>query len=226
MPIVDVDALYPPSYFLGHSYGADPLRDQMYRQERDRIYCYKRKGRILDVGCGVGAFLDCFDDRWEKWGIEPARFAAEAAQRRGVQLARPWSITDYSGYWNVIVFRGTIQHVPHPFEYLEKAQGWLADDGLLVLLATPNTNSPYYKLFGTLPALDPCRNFLLPSDLMMTNALKNMGYTVRQVLYPYLGTPYADPLRDHLRFFVGWLTRRQTGFAFWRSMMEIYATKT
>ena len=215
-----IDRLYPPSYFTGNDYGSDPRRDSMYHQERDRIYGYKRSGHILDVGCGVGSFLECFDDRWDKWAIEPASYAAEESRRRGERLVEPDSIEDDCGFWDVIVFRGTIQHVPRPFEYLEKARGWLADNGLLVLLATPNTNSPYYRRFKTLPPLDPPRNFLLPSDLMLVNALENIGFAIQDVVYPYLETPYAHPVRDHLR----WLTGKQP-FAFWRSMMEIYAIK-
>jgi len=192
----------------------------MYCQERDRIYRYARGGRILDIGCGLGAFLDCLDSRWDKRGVEPAKFAAGVARDRGIEIIDPEDIAEECGYWDVIVFRGTIQHVPRPFEYLEKARGWLSDDGLLVLLATPNTNSPYYRRFKTLPALDPPRNYLLPSDLMLMNAMTNIGYTVREVVYPYLETPYAHPVKDHLRWLIG-----KQPFAFWRSMMEIYATK-
>lgn len=215
-----IDRLYPPAYFMGNGYGSDPRRDSMYRQERDRIYRYRSSGRILDVGCGVGSFLECFDDQWDKWAIEPASYAAEEARRRGERLIEASSIEDDCGFWDVVVFRGTIQHVPRPFEYLEKARGWLADNGLLVLLATPNTNSPYYRRFKTLPPLDPPRNFLLPSDLMLVNALENIGFAIRDVVYPYLETPYAHPVRDHLRWLIG-----KQPFAFWRSMMEIYAVK-
>ena len=221
-----IDELYPPAYFLGHGYGIDTKRDAMYQQERRRIYSYKREGRILDVGCGVGAFLECFDDRWEKWGIEPARFAQEAARPRGVRIIEPEDLLT-SGYFDVIIFRGTIQHIPRPFKYLEDARWWLKDDGVLVLLATPNTNSPYFWKRKTLPALDPPRNWLLPSDVMLLNALSNLGFRVDQVVYPYWRTPYARPIQDHLRFALTWLTNGHAGgkFPFWRSMMEIYAFK-
>jgi SAM-dependent methyltransferase len=220
-----IDILYPPSYYRGHGYGADPRRLAMYRQERDRIYHYTRQGRILDVGCGVGAFLACFDDRWEKWGIEPSTYGATEAGRRGINTIREKDIPPNCGFWNVVVFRGTIQHIPNPFECLEMAHGWLRPGGLLALLATPNSNSPHYRLFKTLPALDPPRNWLIPSDLMLTNVLHNLRFTVMEIGFPYLGTPYARPVRDHLRYFLGWLSggRQGGGFPFWRSMMEIYA---
>jgi hypothetical protein len=42
--------------------------------------------------------------------------------------------------------------------------------------------------------------------------------------YPYLGTPYASPLRDHARFVLQ-LVGVKRPYAFWRNMMECYARR-
>ena len=94
----------------------------------------------------------------------------------------------------------------------------------MVFLATPNSNSPYFRRFRTLPFLTPSMNILQPSDLMMRHALQNLGMSVSDICFPYFETPYAKPIRDHLLYLLSFLGIKRK-FAFWRSSMEIYALK-
>ena len=99
--------------------------------------------------------------------------------------------------------------------------------GYIAFLATPNTNSPFYRLKKTLPFIDAPRNFYIPDDVGLAQTLTNFGFVVRETRYPYLGTPYAHPLRDHWRFLRNILSPRSTVIphAFWRSSMEMIAQK-
>jgi hypothetical protein len=60
---------------------------------------------------------------------------------------------------------------------------------------------------------------------MLANILKRLEYDELEVIHPYLGTPYARPLKDFSKFvislFFGWRP-----FAFPQNMMEIYARKS
>src|SRR5579884_2900665 len=58
-----------------------------------RVAAYVRKattsGRILDVGCAVGYFLDTFfaqETGWETHGVEVAKCSAERASQRGINV--------------------------------------------------------------------------------------------------------------------------------------------
>jgi 2-polyprenyl-3-methyl-5-hydroxy-6-metoxy-1,4-benzoquinol methylase len=149
----------------------------MYAQEIKRLKSkfpeHMKGGAILDVGCGVGDWLCHLHGNWTKCGVEPDDYAAKQARVKGIFVGG----YDYEpGSFDVIVFRGTLQHIENPFETLRKAVELLRHGGLLVFLATPNTNSPMYKRTGTLPALDPPRNWWLPSDLNLRNVLANMGF--------------------------------------------------
>lgn len=213
--------LYGADYFTDRFDGADPRREASYRQEIGRIQRYVRQGRVLDIGCGMGNFLAAFEGDWEKHGIEISDFAAEQARAAGIDIIGYGDRTDY---FDLVLLRGVFQHLDTPLYDLKRALAMLRPGGYLVFLATPNTNSMYYKCFGTLPMLDPPRNFVLPSDRMLRQILENFGLTVEETVYPYLGSPYASPVRDHLKFLakcLGFNTR----FAFWRNMMEIYARK-
>ena len=68
-----------------------------------------------------------------------------------------------SDFFDLVIIRGTIQHLDEPFLFLKHAFTALRPGGYLVFLATPNTNSPFYRLKKTLPFIDAPRNFYIPT---------------------------------------------------------------
>lgn len=198
----------------------------MYTAERQRIESLVPFGRILDVGCGLGLFLEQFpSDRWDRYGIDVADLAIAEARSRGIHVQDGDRAYDYPDrFFDVIVLRGSLQLIPTPFAVLRDCIRLLKPGGLLALLATPNSNSPYYRRFGTLPILTPHLNYLVPSDIMMRDVLRNLGMEIVRIHYPYLDTPYARPFIDHMWYLLSFLGVRRR-FAFWRSTMELYARK-
>lgn len=219
---LDDRALYDRNYFNGY-YVNDKLREAAYIQEEARVRVRSGFGNILDVGCGVGGFLQTFDDRWKKYGYEPSEFAAEKAAGHGIEMVRNLN-TVPSESMDVIVLRGTLQHMNKPTETLFHVTRILRKGGLLAILATPDTDSLVYKIWGNLPPLDAPRNWILFGNKFLTNILTRLGYESVEVIHPYWGTPYARPLRDFGAFFIslffGWRK-----FAFPGNMMEVYARK-
>lgn len=196
----------------------------MYLQEYERIYeRAPLAGKVLDVGCGVGNFLTLFDYRWKCYGYEPSNYAAEQASNRGVTMVTFLDRLD-SESMDVVIFRGTIQHINHPMRDIEQATRVLKPGGLLAFLATPNSESIVYKTFGTLPALDPSRNWIIFGEKMLKNILFRMNYKNIETIFPYSGTPYARPLRDCFNFAASLLFGYRS-FAWPKNMMEVYGTK-
>lgn len=218
--------LYPHEYFSGDR-GMKTERLIMFRQEFQRLAKHLstlkiKNGNVLDIGCGEGEFLSLFPNDWKKYGIDISDFALEHAKKQGI-------ITDFElqdDFFDVIIFRGTIQHIPNPIQRIEDCYYRLKKNGLLVFLATPNTNSMYYRLFKTSPMFEESRNFLLPSDIMLKQILNNFGFDVLKFEYPYKETPYANLLKD-LIYFILKIThiRKNIQFPFYGSMMECYARK-
>lgn len=218
-------SLYSADYFIGHAYGEDPKRQAMKRQEAGRIkrrLSRPHEGRALDIGCGIGDFLAEHFGGWDKVGVEVSLYARARAADRGFQCYA--DIEEVSGEFDLVVWRGTFQHLDRPMEVLWQCVQMLRPGGLLVFLATPNSNGLVYKLFEDLPALDAPRNFVIPSEKMLVNILSNMGLRDIEVVKPYLGSPYAQPIKDAVKFCLR-LLGAKTKFAWPGSMMEIYARK-
>ncbi len=218
-------SLYGGQYF--QVYVEDKKRDKCYRAEYEKISSMRpHGGSIFDVGCGIGLFLEKFDGAtWQRYGVDISDFAVEQSRSRGISIKDYESGYDYPDqFFDVIVFRGTIQHLDTPFSVMKKCTRLLKKGGLMAFLSTPNANSICYKLFGTLPFLAPELNFFIPSNTTLKTALMNFGLEVVEVRYPYLETPYARPGRDHIYFLLRCLGIR-VKFPFWRNIMEVYAVK-
>jgi SAM-dependent methyltransferase len=219
-------SLYEESYFdIYRSDLGSPQqkkRFEMYRQEYRRILKYCRGGKVLDIGCGLGDFLAQFDpQQWDRYGIEISDFAREAARSKGIHMDQPSEPRDF---FDLVIFRGTIQHLDEPIVQIKNAIRWLKPGGHMIFLATPNIGGVCYRLFQEHPALKPKYNFMLVSDRILRQILENLGMTVIGFEFPYRGTPYAHPVSDLSKFLLRCLGIRRP-FAFWGNMLECYAQK-
>lgn len=219
----DFTALYDGSYFE-HRKSNDQKRLISFAQEKAFLLRHlDLNGRVCDVGCSTGEFLSAIDWAGPRHGVEINSEAIELARQSGIDFSQ--SILTEGAFFDVVVFRGTIQHLPDPFLYIQKAYESLKPGGHIVFLATPNANSLVYKVFNTLPALNPKYNFYIPSDVNLPDVLRNYDFEVVEIERPYLKSPYARPLMDHLNFIRCLITGSKPNFAFWGNMMNIIARK-
>jgi 2-polyprenyl-3-methyl-5-hydroxy-6-metoxy-1,4-benzoquinol methylase len=215
--------LYKDDYFKRRQKN-DDKRLTSFRQEKAFMSRHMPlSGAVCDVGCSTGEFLETIQWTGPRFGMEVNPGAIEVAKQSGFSFEK--SILTEENFFDAVIFRGTIQHVPDPFLYIGAAHKSLKKGGVVVFLATPNANSIIYKLFNTLPALDPILNFYVPSDVTLSDVLRNYEFSVVDIEYPYLNSPYASPVADHLNFFKTLVTRKKPRFAFWRNMMNVIARK-
>lgn len=152
--------LYTKTYFKNQNssvfgydnYLADEARiRQTARRRLQKIMTYKKSGRLLDLGCAVGFFLDeARKENWQVNGVEISQFASEYARKK---LKLPVITADLlrasfpMKSFDVITLWDVIEHVSQPEKLLKKVHSWLKNDGLLVF-STPDVGSLPARLTG------------------------------------------------------------------------------
>ena len=167
-----------PSSFLGRYVLplALPVRQQM-----DYFFRHlpPRPGRLLDVGCGHGAFLERAQGAgWEVEGIEPDPAAASVATLRGLQVS-VCSIDKFTpeGKYDRITLSHVCEHLHNPSRELATLHGWLRGGGEL-WMAMPNPGGVGHRLFGrNWFSLDPPRHILLAPSAVIEKMLKAAGFS-------------------------------------------------
>ncbi len=214
-------------------YSNDYFKDRKLNNEKrlssfnnERIFLRKFfnfDGIVCDVGCSTGEFLHTIGWSGKRYGMEVNLMAINEAKKKDISFNA--SILNKKNFFDVIVFRGTIQHLPDPFGYIERSYSALKKGGYIVFLATPNANSICYKIFNTSPLLDKTRNFFIPSDITLSNVLKMNNFKRIEIEFPYLNSPYSNLLLDHFNFLRCFFFSQKPNFPFWKNMMNVVAQK-
>jgi SAM-dependent methyltransferase len=154
-------------------------------------------GRVLDVGCGLGWLLSALDGGWSRHGVEVSTFAARHAGDHAEMFVG--SLLDYRsppGSFDVIIMHHVIEHMVDPEANIRKIKDLLRPGGWLIL-GTPDFDSGCARRFGANYRLlhDPTHVSLFSSD-SMHRMLRDFGFDIRQVDYPFFETVYftADNL--------------------------------
>ena len=84
-----------------------------------RITRYKDSGRLLDIGCSTGDFLNVAKRSFSVEGLDLSGWAADAAQRRGLLIHRK-QLTEFEPDtpYDVITLWGVIEHFEFPLREL------------------------------------------------------------------------------------------------------------
>jgi 2-polyprenyl-3-methyl-5-hydroxy-6-metoxy-1,4-benzoquinol methylase len=109
---------------------------------------YRDGGRILDVGCSAGVFLDeARTCGWETYGVELSDDTASVARTRGLNV-----VTGTLGdaklpakFFDVITLWDVLEHVRDPVGTLSLANELLVPGGILAL-STPNVDGMFPRL--------------------------------------------------------------------------------
>ena len=110
---------------------------------------FANPGKILDVGCSTGLFLEVARrSGWEVYGTDISDEAVDYARRNydvNVVAGTLQLVNFRSEYFDVITFFDSLEHMPDPLDSLEKANAMLKQDGLMVI-TTPNIGGMFPKL--------------------------------------------------------------------------------
>lgn len=118
-----------------------------------------RRGRLLDVGCGDGGFLEEASRLGFRAVGTEIGAALEAAVARGLDVRASLEAAADLGPFDVATMWHSLHHLPDPRATLEEIAALLAPDGILIV-AVPDIESLDGRAFG---ARSSC--FDVPRDL-------------------------------------------------------------
>lgn len=143
---------------------------------------FKSPGRLLDVGCGHGFFLEQAKEKgWDAHGIDLSKNAVQYAIEKGLNVTQS-TLFDKKykdKEFDIVTMFYVLEHVPDPIKYLHEINRILKPKGLVVL-RVPHT-TPIAKLLKGVNI--PNKLYDAPSHLfdfcplMIKKILQKTGFT-------------------------------------------------
>ena len=139
-----INSLYSEDYYIGGSKIANARyleKRRIISKERLKIIeRIKRPGRILDIGCCFGTFLEAAKKRgWEPYGVEISQFPLKKAKEiKGLKifLGELSNIHLQENFFDLVTIFEVIEHLFTPLETLMEIHKILKDDGILIVQTT------------------------------------------------------------------------------------------
>ncbi|MDP8207986.1 MAG: class I SAM-dependent methyltransferase [Candidatus Electryonea clarkiae] len=93
-----------------------------------------KPGRILDIGCGTGAFLVVARDRgWDVMGVEPVDSLADEAEKHGINVFHGYlsDLDKEAGKYDLITYWDVLMMVIDPLVEVRLAAEFLSEKGYI-----------------------------------------------------------------------------------------------
>ncbi len=158
------------------------MMDGLYRSARRRLIArFPAGGRLLDIGCAYGGFLEMMRKAgWQVEGIEVAAAAAAACRRKelDVHVATLAEAQWPAARFDAVTLFYVLEHVPDPLGGLKKVHAAMKPGGLLIV-RVPDTTPlvKFLKRLGRRNELyDPPYHLFDFSPAVLTRMLERAGF--------------------------------------------------
>jgi 2-polyprenyl-3-methyl-5-hydroxy-6-metoxy-1,4-benzoquinol methylase len=147
----DLWRYYMSEDYISHSNSSKGLVNKLYQTVRGLTLKRKlkiintriTKGRLLDIGCGTGEFLNvCQKSNWDCMGVEPAVQARKyGIDNYGLNVVEEDKLKELPlASFDVITLWHVLEHVPLLNERMQEIKSLLKPEGI-VIIAVPNCNA-------------------------------------------------------------------------------------
>lgn len=146
--IENLSKYYENANYISHTDSKKTVFEKMYqfvkqialKKKLNLINFLSKKGKILDIGAGVGDFLATAQkDGWNTVGFEPNANAKEIAKNKGISFIDSFlEIENHS--LDVITMWHVLEHVPNLEQQILELKRMLKPNGTLIV-AVPNYKS-------------------------------------------------------------------------------------
>jgi SAM-dependent methyltransferase len=207
----DPTTYYTADYFSGgHTdgysdyLGAEAVLRREFAGTVDFIRGFRAGGKLLEIGCAYGFFLQEARRHFEVAGIELADDAAAHCLRNGLHVLQ--GVADQAGLEqigrvDVIVLLDVIEHLPQPYETLDLCSRHLSPGGLIVI-STGDFASMAARLSGpNWRMMTPPQHLWYFTPDSMRRMAAGLGLSVERLDHPWKTVPASLILFQLRRMF-------------------------
>ena len=180
---------YYPENYAAYNYDSGEADSPLLRglknygnvKRRRFVDKYQPGGRVLEIGCGTGAFLRELvkSGKWEVEGIEPNQAAAAYATKiLGVPIhqGRFSEVELKPASYDAVILWCVLEHLSQPVQDLRHIYSLLKDGGWLIF-SMPNYESLEAKVFGPFwSGWDLPRHLYIFPRPVLRQALAHIGF--------------------------------------------------
>jgi SAM-dependent methyltransferase len=193
-PGFEPSSYYTAEYFSGEHpdgyadyIGAEPVLRREFARTVSFIRRFVPSGRLLDIGCAYGFFLQEARRYFDVHGIEIAEDAAAHSRKSGLDvrtgIADEKTLAEF-GELDVITLFDVIEHLPDPGDTLALSHRHLKPGGILVL-TTGDFGSLFAKTLGPKWRLmTPPQHLWYFTRASVTRLAERLGFTVLRFEHP------------------------------------------
>jgi 2-polyprenyl-3-methyl-5-hydroxy-6-metoxy-1,4-benzoquinol methylase len=170
--------LYFEGYYGERSRMKAGVLVRLFQRER-RFHALRglRPGRILDVGCGDGTFLEHLPQQWMRAGYEPSESGRKQLAEKGIGTVELYQAGE--GF-DVITLWQSFEHVEDPIALLDAMRARIRPGGC-AFFSVPNFASLQARTFGSRWFhLDPTRHLFHYRPGQLRALLERSGWRVER----------------------------------------------
>ena len=164
------------------------------KRKKNFVKCFKRAGKILDIGCGNGRFISLFasDNMWNAYGIEPNPVGYDLSSQ--ISKAKIFNMElSECGFqgddFDVITMWHVLEHIYEPNKLLLEIKRILKGEGILVV-GVPNISGIGFRLGKkNWFHLDAPRHIYHYNPQSIKMLLNKNGFDIIKTIYPITEYP-------------------------------------